>query len=140
VALAHDSGLEDAGYEQGYRAHLEKWVDGTAVIQEIFIPSPDHYDLGQWHTLGMNFSPTTLSGYLDGQLIMTVSDLTATPITVGSLELVFAQQDQHVDNIFITSDPYPAPAPVPVPAPGAFILAAVGLSCVGRVLRRCEKL
>ena len=33
--FAHNSGLPDAGVGQGYRAHLEKWVDGTPIIQEL---------------------------------------------------------------------------------------------------------
>jgi hypothetical protein len=122
--FAHNSGLADAGVDQGYRAHLEKWVDGNPIIQEIFIPYPDHYDLGQWHTMAMSFSPTTLSGYLDGQLIGSFSDISSTPINVGSLELVFQQQDQHVDNIFLT------------PIPSAVVLGSLGLTFSGWILKR----
>lgn len=127
--FAHNSGLPDGGYYDQYRARLEKWVDGTPVIQEIFIPTPDHYDLGQWHTLAMSFSPTNLSGYLDGQLILSVSDPTMTPLTIRNLQLVFSQQDQHIDNILITT----------IPTPGAVLLGSIGLSLVGWRLRKREE-
>lgn len=130
--FAHNSGLPDAGLYDQYRARLEKWIGGTPVIEEIFIPTPDHYDLDEWHTLAMDFSPTTLSGYLDGQLIMSVSDPAMNPISITGFQLVFKQQDQHIDDIYISTDS----VPVPIPIPSSFVLASLGFGIVNSRLRR----
>ena len=126
--FAHDSALSDAGWNDGYRAHLEKWVDGSAVIDETFIPTPSQYSLGEWHTLAMDFNPVSVSGYLDGELIRTEYDVTATPIAINSFEIVFQQQDQHLDDILITTQV--------VPVPGAVLLGTLGLGYAGMRLRR----
>jgi hypothetical protein len=123
---AHDNSYADPGEVNQYRAHLEKWVDGTPVVQEVFVPSPDHYDLGAWHTLAMSFGPLAFSGFLDGQLIRTEQDPTAIPIAINSFAIVFRQQDQHLDNILIIGEPYVGPVQ-PVPLPGAALLGIIGL-------------
>ena len=69
--FAHDSGTSSPGADDVYRAHLEKWVNGVPVIEEVFIPSPDHYELDVWHTLAMDFSPLSVTGYLDGIAVLT---------------------------------------------------------------------
>lgn len=128
--FAHQADLEDPGYNDGYRARLEKWVDGLPVIQTVFVPEPTHYDLDAWHILAMDFDPVSISGYLDGQLIRTETDPTATVLAISSFDIVFQQQDQHLDNILITEGSYV------VPLPGAAMLGALGLSFAAWRLRR----
>jgi hypothetical protein len=79
----------------------------------------------------MSFSSLAFSGFLDGQLIRTEQDPTATPIAIHSFAIVFRQQDQHLDNILVTGNPV-----VPVPLPGAVWLGVVAVSYAGWRLRR----
>jgi hypothetical protein len=127
-SFSHNCDLPDPGY----RAQLEKWVAGSAVIDEAFVPTPASYSLGQWHTMAMVFSPTFVSGFLDGNLMRTETDPTATSILIDSFELVFQQQDQHVDNIVVQG----CDSCAPVPAPAGVLLAALGTATVGWMRRR----
>jgi len=130
--FAHNSGASNPGdpdlYQ--YRAHLEKWVDGVPVIEEVFIPSLASYELDVWHTLAMDFGPLFLSGSLDDQPVLTMADPTASSIDIVSFEVSFRQQDQYVDNVLVTGDP------CVVPLPSAVLLGVLGLSFSGWRLRR----
>ena len=97
--FAHISSPPDPGNNNQYRAHLQKQVNGELVINEIFVPSPDRYNLGEWHTFAMRFSPITFTGYLDGVEIISRDDLSSNIIDINSFEIAFMQQDQHLDNI-----------------------------------------
>lgn len=100
-SFAHVSSNPDPGNNNQYRANVQKWIGGNAVINRIFIPSPDRYILNEWHTLSIRFSPTTFTGYLDGIEIMSVNDPNANIIPVNYFRIIFMQQDQHLDNIII---------------------------------------
>lgn len=126
-SFSHDCGLPDPAY----RAQLEKWVGGTPVIEEAFVPTPASYELEQWHTMAMIFSPTSVSGFFDGALMRTEVDPTATPILIDSFELVFQQQDQFVDDIVVQACDSCA-----VPAPAGVFLAGLGTAAVGWMRRR----
>lgn len=130
--FAHDSGSSYPGdpdlYQ--YRAHLEKWVDGVPVIQEIFVPSPSDYELDVWHTLAVDFSALCLTGSLDGQSVLTMDDPGATSIAIESFQISFRQQDQYVDDILFTGQS------CVVRLPGAALLGVLGLGCAGTRLRR----
>lgn len=97
--FAHVSNTFWGQYTPAYRAYITKVVNGQTVFQKVFIPSPPSYSLNAWHTLGIRFSPESVTGYLDGQEIMTVIDPGAQNLSVGAFELMANQQYQYVDNV-----------------------------------------
>lgn len=127
-SFSHDCSLPDSAY----RARLEKWVHGTEIIHEAFVPSPASYTLGEWHTMALIFSPTSISGFLDGALMGTETDPSATPILINSFEIIFQQQDQLVDNIIVQA----CDSCAAVPAPAGVLLAALGTGVVGWMRKR----
>jgi hypothetical protein len=126
-SFSHNCDLPDPGY----RASLEKWVNGSRVVHKAFVPTPASYALGQWHTMAMIFSPTSISGFLDGQLMRTELDPTAASFMVNSFEIAFQQQDQLVDNIIVQACDSCA-----VPAPAGIFLASLGTAAVSWMRRR----
>ena len=79
--FSHDSAKASPGNWNQYRAILEKVVDGQIVFQKIFIPTPTSYALNTWHTIALRFSPQSVTGYLDGEEIVTVVDPDAQQIS-----------------------------------------------------------
>ncbi|MEK9149913.1 MAG: hypothetical protein AAB267_07710, partial [Candidatus Desantisbacteria bacterium] len=88
----------------GYDSHaeLKKVVDGTTTL---FINSLcASSKLNSWHTIGLQFSPGSITGQFDGTKTLSLSDPEAVPITVDTIEIKFANQDDYLDDIKVSAE------------------------------------
>lgn len=89
----------DAYKGSNYKTKIIKVANGTPVINEIFIPNPNGYALNEWHTVSLDFSPSGMSGSIDGVEIRSQTDLAQNVIDISRFEIKFGQQNQYLDNI-----------------------------------------
>ena len=100
---------------------LIKSVNGRQVVTLTFSPTPQEYEylLDAWNAMALSFSPTTVAGYLrkgDGPLQQVLpqpddpsggTDPKANSIEVDTMEIIFKQQSQYLDDIRLTGVPAP---------------------------------
>lgn len=90
-----------------YPTRLIKSVDGVLVIDEMLRPTPAEYtySLWEWHTLAIDFTPTSLTGYLDGETVLSAADSDSNAISVDTIHIQFYQHDMYMDDIYVEGIP-----------------------------------
>ena len=91
-----------------YGTNLVKTVNGTKVISQMIVPTPPEYSysLNNWHTISIDFSPTNFTGYLDGQPVLSGSDIGEKEMSVDTMHIYFYQQNQYLDDIYLEGYPH----------------------------------
>lgn len=85
-----------------YTSYVQKVANGTTVINKTFSSSKSSYSMNVWHTMGLEFNPTSMTAYLDGVKLITVSDPTGSTVDINKFRIAFDQQNQYVDDIKVT--------------------------------------
>jgi len=95
---------------RSYNSYLGKKVDGSLVVDGSLKPTSSQYlySLNEWHTLSIDFGPEEITGYLDGNVVLSVTDVDENRILVDTLYICFYQQDCYIDDISVQGTPFSA--------------------------------
>ncbi|MEW6482813.1 MAG: fibronectin type III domain-containing protein [bacterium] len=105
VEIGIRSDDEKNGYYFLFPAEVRKTIIKKVVDEEIvaeLTQSGDHYPINeQWHTIRIEFSPGTVTGYFNRERILSINDPEAIPTSVDTIYIWLSRQEGYLDDIVV---------------------------------------